>query len=111
MKFFHLYLKQRKHIYSQGKGTLFRNIQNTGRWHYSALGSSRGSYVLVGSYVLIVPFKYQVLTFMERITSFDSIFQKDSQFLKEIYVHIIHTKLQLNGSVPLVVVAIANNQK
>ena len=31
---------------SQGKGTLFRNIQNTGRWHYFA-------YVLVGSYVLI----------------------------------------------------------
>ena len=37
----------------QGKGILFRNIKNTGRWHYSALGSRRGSYVLVGSYVLI----------------------------------------------------------
>ena len=24
---------------SQGKGTLFRNIQNAGRWYYSALGS------------------------------------------------------------------------
>ena len=37
----------------QGKGTLFRNIQKTGRWHYSALGSRQGSNVLVGSYVLI----------------------------------------------------------
>ena len=36
-----------------GKGTLFINIQNTGRWHYSVLGSRRGSYVLMGSYVLV----------------------------------------------------------
>ena len=26
---------------TQGKGTLFRNIQNTGRWNYSVLGSRR----------------------------------------------------------------------
>ena len=37
----------------QGKGTLFRNIQNTGWWHYSALGSRRGYYVLVGFNLLI----------------------------------------------------------
>jgi hypothetical protein len=39
--------------YWQGSGTLFRNILNTGRWHHSALGSRRGSYVLFGSYLLI----------------------------------------------------------
>ena len=39
---------------TQGKGTLFRNIQSTGRGHYSALGSRQGSYVLVGFYVLIL---------------------------------------------------------
>ena len=33
--------------------TLFNNIQSTGRWHYSVLGSRRGSYLLVGSYHLI----------------------------------------------------------
>ena len=35
----------------QGKGTLFRNIQNTGRLYYSVLGSRRGFYILVGSYL------------------------------------------------------------
>ena len=45
------YPKKRK--VKQGKGTLFRNIKNTGRWHYSALDSRRGSYALVGSYILI----------------------------------------------------------
>ena len=38
----------------QGMETLFRNIQNTGIRHYSALSSRRGSYVLVGSYLLIL---------------------------------------------------------
>ena len=37
-------------------------IQNTGRWHYSALGSRQCSYVLVGSYVLI-----RLPSFVERI--------------------------------------------
>ena len=41
-------------IVDQRKGTHLRNIQNTGRWHYSALGSRRGSYILVGSYVLLI---------------------------------------------------------
>ena len=46
-------IRMRYQLMDQGKETLFRNIQNTGRWHYSALGSRRGSFVLLGSYVLI----------------------------------------------------------
>ena len=44
------WIKNLKEGIHQGKGTLFRNIQITGRWHYSALGSRRGSYVLVCSH-------------------------------------------------------------
>ena len=38
---------------NRGKGTLFRNIQNTGRWYFSALGSRRGSYILHGGYLCL----------------------------------------------------------
>ena len=34
-------------LFIKNKGILFRNIPNTGRWHYSALGSRLGSYVLI----------------------------------------------------------------
>ena len=38
----------------QGKETLFRNIQNTGRWNYSAFGSRQVPTYWLGSYVLIL---------------------------------------------------------
>ena len=38
-------MKKRLGFYT-GKGNVFRNIENTSRGHYSALGSRRGSYVL-----------------------------------------------------------------
>ena len=37
----------------QWKGTLFRNIQNTGRWNYSDLGSRQVPIYWLGSYFLI----------------------------------------------------------
>ena len=45
-------------VYSeQRKGTLFRNIQNTGRCNYTALGSREVPIYWLGSYVLIfLPF-------------------------------------------------------
>ena len=38
---------------TQGNGKLFRNIQNSGGWNYSALGSRQVPIYWLGSYVLI----------------------------------------------------------
>ena len=37
--------------FCRGKGTLFRNIHNTGRWNHSALGSLKVPINWLGSYV------------------------------------------------------------